>query len=61
MGALSCDDLLIVELDRTVDELERVLALCHNGFDVHLESAELHAGVVGELLPVFQLVAIFRV
>jgi hypothetical protein len=61
MGALSCDDLLIFELDRTVDELERVLAMCHNGFDVHLESAELHAGVVDELLPVSRLVAVFQV
>lgn len=61
MGTLSCDDPLVVELDRTVDELQRVLAMRHNGVDVHLESAELHAGVVDELLPVVRLVAVFRV
>lgn len=59
MGALSCDDLLVVELDRAVDELQRILTMRHNGVDVHLESAELHARVVDELLPIIRLVTVF--
>ena len=60
MGTLSPNDSLVVELDRSIDELERALAMCHDGVDVHLESAELHAGVVDEFLPILRLVTVLR-